>query len=101
MGYISHQGEYKCYPTRCGYCRQQIFYYENERGSKVFFDSLGPPWPKHRCAQYTDSQKSSHRKSDGGWLKIENGSEIRPSRNRRNYTKQPAEGIAMKVASHV
>jgi hypothetical protein len=29
-----------------------VFYYCNEHGSSVFFDSLGPPWPKHPC---TDS----------------------------------------------
>jgi hypothetical protein len=27
-----------------------VFYYENEHGSKVFFDELGWPWPKHSCA---------------------------------------------------
>ena len=25
------------------------FFYQNEHGSRVFFDSLGPPWPKHSC----------------------------------------------------
>ncbi|HTN00570.1 MAG TPA: hypothetical protein VL132_01770 [Planctomycetaceae bacterium] len=26
-----------------------MFYYQNEHGSRVFFDELGPPWPKHPC----------------------------------------------------
>jgi hypothetical protein len=34
-------------PTRCDICGGECFYYENEHGSKVFFDELGPPWPKH------------------------------------------------------
>jgi hypothetical protein len=34
-------------PTICDICRAECFYYENEYGSKVFFDELGPPWPKH------------------------------------------------------
>ncbi len=33
----------------CPVCGESIFYYQNERGSRVFFDELGPPWPKHRC----------------------------------------------------
>ena len=45
-------GERKCFPTRCRYCGQRVFYFENEFGAKLFFDSLGPPWPKHRCAAY-------------------------------------------------
>jgi adenine-specific DNA-methyltransferase len=33
----------------CRYCGASVFYYENEHGSKVFFDELGWPWPKHSC----------------------------------------------------
>lgn len=36
-------------PTICEICRGECFYYENEYGSKVFFDELGPPWPVHDC----------------------------------------------------
>ena len=35
--------------VRCQFCGNSIFYYQNIHGSKVFFDSLGPPWPKHEC----------------------------------------------------
>lgn len=35
----------KC-PAGCG---ASVFYYQNEYGSRVFFDQLGPPWPKHSC----------------------------------------------------
>jgi hypothetical protein len=47
----------------CPVCGQPVFFYQNEHGSRVFFDELGPPWPKHPCmsSSYTgeDSKKSS------------------------------------------
>ena len=33
--------------ARCPVCDEPVFYYENEWGSRVFFDELMPPWPKH------------------------------------------------------
>jgi len=38
----------------CPVCGAEVFYYCNEYGSSVFFDDLGPPWPKHPC---TDNSK--------------------------------------------
>jgi hypothetical protein len=38
--------------ARCPVCLAPCFYYRNAFGSSVFFDELGPPWPKHPC---TDS----------------------------------------------
>ncbi len=35
--------------AKCPVCGEDVFYYENEFGSRVFFDELGPPWPKHPC----------------------------------------------------
>ncbi len=35
--------------ARCPVCGELVFYYCNEYGSSVFFDELGPPWPKHPC----------------------------------------------------
>jgi len=26
-----------------------VFFYQSPHGSRVFFDDLGPPWPKHPC----------------------------------------------------
>ncbi|WJI38631.1 MULTISPECIES: hypothetical protein [Mesorhizobium] len=40
----------------CPVCMATVFYYQNDRGSRVFFDDLGPPWPKHGC---TDNPKRS------------------------------------------
>ncbi|MFI7604672.1 hypothetical protein ACIBTV_06065 [Micromonospora sp. NPDC049366] len=35
--------------ARCPVCGASVFYYSNEHGSRVFFDEVGPPWPKHPC----------------------------------------------------
>ncbi|MEH0822748.1 MULTISPECIES: hypothetical protein [unclassified Micromonospora] len=35
--------------ARCPICGAAVYFYANERGSRVFFDDLGPPWPKHPC----------------------------------------------------
>lgn len=38
------------YPNaKCFKCGDAIFFYANSNGSRVFFDSLGKPWPKHKC----------------------------------------------------
>ena len=33
----------------CPVCGEPVFFYQNSYGSRVFFDELGPPWPKHPC----------------------------------------------------
>ena len=33
----------------CPVCGARVFYFQNEYGSRVFFDELGWPWPKHPC----------------------------------------------------
>ena len=43
-------GEYrkKAIPVKCRKCSQMVYYVEHNGGS-VWFDELGPPWPKHPC----------------------------------------------------
>lgn len=41
----------------CPVCGEQVFYYENRSGARVFFDELGPDWPKHPC---TDNNKRKY-----------------------------------------
>lgn len=36
----------------CPVCKQPVFFYQNANGSRVFFDELGPPWPKHPCTAF-------------------------------------------------
>ena len=33
----------------CPVCGAAVFFYQNNFGSRVYFDELGPPWPKHPC----------------------------------------------------
>lgn len=35
--------------ARCPVCGCPVFYYQSPDGGRVFFDELGPPWPKHGC----------------------------------------------------
>lgn len=41
----------------CPVCRARVFYYQSPHGGRVFFDALGPPWPKHPCADNPISQR--------------------------------------------
>ena len=36
-------------PIKCAFCGNQIFLFVCDHGSKVLFERLGPPWPKHNC----------------------------------------------------
>lgn len=45
--------------AKCPVCGAAVFFYQSPTGGRVFFDDLGPPWPKHPC---TDSlQGRSHK----------------------------------------
>lgn len=33
----------------CPRCGAEVFFYKSLYGGAVFFDELGPPWPKHPC----------------------------------------------------
>lgn len=33
----------------CPVCSAPVFFYQSPSGGRVFFDELGPPWPKHPC----------------------------------------------------
>lgn len=37
-----------CRPSKCPICGDQVFFVRHNGGS-VWFDELGPPWPKHAC----------------------------------------------------
>lgn len=50
----------------CPVCGADVFFYRNEHGSRVYFDELGPPWPKHPC---TDNEV--HRRRAGRVKRVE------------------------------
>lgn len=36
----------------CPVCGDFVFFYQSPEGGRVFFDELGPPWPKHPCTDH-------------------------------------------------
>src|SRR5687767_5375763 len=55
-------GQYRTYyetfvnpNARCPVCGDAVFFYQSPEGGKVFFDELGPPWPKHPCTNNTEA----------------------------------------------
>lgn len=45
--------------AHCPVCGAPVFYYQSPDGGKVYFDALGPPWPKHPCTDNGYSPSSS------------------------------------------
>ncbi|WP_169973966.1 hypothetical protein [Tautonia rosea] len=41
--------------ARCPVCQAPVFFYQDTNGGRVFFDELGPPWPKHPCTDHSTS----------------------------------------------
>ena len=35
--------------AQCPVCGATVFFYAAPNGGRVYFDELGPPWPKHPC----------------------------------------------------
>lgn len=46
--------------AKCPECGADVFYYQNEFGSRVYFDELGPPWPKHPCTDVPRPRVPEH-----------------------------------------
>jgi hypothetical protein len=61
--------------ARCPVCGAAVYFYGNQNGSRVFFDDLGPPWPKHPC-------------TDNGTVPV--GGSRAPSRHDFSLTPRPA-----------
>ena len=41
--------------AKCPVCGEDVYFYQSPYGGRVFFDDLGPPWPKHPCTSSDDS----------------------------------------------
>jgi hypothetical protein len=39
----------RAFKTRCRYCGEEVYYFFCTCGTKLLFESLGPPWPIHYC----------------------------------------------------
>ncbi len=46
----------------CPVCGDKVFFHQAVNGGRVYFDSLGPPWPKHPC---TDNRPAALPKTQG------------------------------------
>jgi hypothetical protein len=49
--------------AKCPVCGAPVYFYQNEYGSRVFFDELGPPWPKHPCTDNAEHSMGRGRSS--------------------------------------
>lgn len=76
--------------ARCPVCGALTYFYANEHGSKVYFDALGPPWPKHPCLDIA-------RASTPGPARAVPGTKASPTPNR--WTESPR--IATPPRPHV
>lgn len=52
----------------CPVCGEQVYYYESLYGGRVYFDSLGPPWPKHPCMDYVISGSRPQKVQYKNWV---------------------------------
>ena len=46
---ITERTSYTSPNASCPVCGASVFFYQSPFGGRVFFDELGPPWPKHPC----------------------------------------------------
>ena len=63
----------------CPVCSAKVFFYRSPDGGAVFFDDLGPPWPKHPCTsngahrltekifEERNKKKKNKRKKNSSW----------------------------------
>jgi hypothetical protein len=53
--YAEEAGHYTNPNASCPVCGVRVFFYQAPDGGRVFFDELGPPWPKHPCTDNSES----------------------------------------------
>lgn len=59
VSFYTYSFESYIYPNaKCPVCGMSVFFYKSPFGGRVFFDELGPPWPKHPC---TDNTKNIYK----------------------------------------
>lgn len=78
----------------CPVCGASVFFYQCFNGGRVFFDELGPPWPKHPCtdnasrpgrispASSNTNQQTTYAWQQDGWQPFIIESVIRYSSNK-------------------
>ena len=69
--FLFHFGAYPTYTipnARCPVCGAEVFFYQSPFGGRVFFDELGPPWPKHPCTDTNEAFRARFRSLEGAQL---------------------------------
>lgn len=51
----------RVFPAKCRYCGQKIFIFTCDCGSRILFNELGYPWPKHSCSEYQITRYGSEK----------------------------------------
>ena len=64
--------------ANCPVCGAGVYFYQSPAGGRVFFDELGPPWPKHPCTDQSVGGVSVARKASGSLVEIPHPVEKRP-----------------------
>lgn len=44
--------------ARCPICSASVYFFTLENNGRVYFDEIGPPWPKHPCTDRHDSPET-------------------------------------------
>lgn len=50
--------------AKCPLCNAQVYFYQSPYGGKVYFDNIGPPWPKHPCLEKQGTNSIPARSSE-------------------------------------
>lgn len=62
--------------STCPVCGQGVYFYQSEHGGRIYFDELGPPWPKHVCTDNVEDGKKAYsgenRWDRQGWQSLQN-----------------------------
>ena len=62
--------------SNCPVCGASVYFYQSPYGGRVFFDALGPPWPKHPCTSTFSSLRGSANRPipwhQDGWHSLAN-----------------------------
>ena len=71
--------------ARCPECGSAVFFYRSPHDGRVFFDSLGPPWPKHVCTDRARHQNKTPQWQRNGWIPVTRSSPISSRRTVLGY----------------
>lgn len=60
----------RTWPSCCRYCGSSVYFFMCDHGSRVFFNSLGDPWPRHRCQAFAPPEASFTPSISGGKARL-------------------------------